>query len=190
MIPPRNPPFTIGNDICRIARIRNILAGAYGRRFILGILRSEELKLPATASILRCVIEPSSQGAPHGSGLARAAEFMAGRFAAKEAVIKAHHHRLLTFSKIAIVRTGPPTNAPTQASVLDAFEKQQREGQGVLQERMGGLPEGAQIPNSGPLVAVIKGDPNVPHDTYASISISHDSEYATAVCLAINPEAK
>ncbi|KAI1817844.1 hypothetical protein GGS20DRAFT_531047 [Poronia punctata] len=71
---------------------------------------------------------------------------MAGRFAAKEAVIKAHPYRRLTFRRIIISSRG------------------------------------------GPLVAVVKNDDGVEEEeeVEASVSISHDGEYASAVCLAFN----
>lgn len=78
------------------------------------------------------------------------------RFAAKEAAIKAHTHRKLTFHSIH-VRTmhAPPGMGPADARA------------------------------SSPPIAVIEADkPGRPHTT-AMLSISHDGDYATAVCLAM-----
>jgi holo-[acyl-carrier protein] synthase len=74
------------------------------------------------------------------------------RFAAKEAAIKAHSHRRLTFHDVVIERRGR------------------------TEERLG----------SGPPVARIKGE-SEDEDVSAMISISHDGDYATAVCMAHDP---
>ncbi|KAI1111832.1 hypothetical protein F5Y14DRAFT_424177, partial [Nemania sp. NC0429] len=188
MIPTPNLPFTIGNDICRIARVRQILAGGFGRRFVRRILRNDELRPSTTANILQCVLEPTT--APHESrdapGLARAAEFMAGRFAAKEAVIKAHPHRHLSFSSIAIVRTTRPASSAPANSSTNTLEEVGEHHRQTTQDQDGAAGEPTK---SGPLVAVIRASGDVRRDTYASVSISHDTEYATAVCLAVNPAA-
>lgn len=77
------------------------------------------------------------------------------RFAAKEAAIKAHSHRRLTFHDVVIERRGRN------------------------EERLG----------SGPPVARIKGrgGEDGGEDASAMISISHDGDYATAVCMAHDP---
>ncbi|MGN7456989.1 holo-ACP synthase [Paenibacillus pasadenensis] len=61
----------IGHDLCDIGRVERMLAGEAGAKFLRRILTDEELELAA--------------------GLAgrRLAEFAAGRFAAKEAAVKA-----------------------------------------------------------------------------------------------------
>jgi len=73
-------------------------------------------------------------------------------FAAKEAAIKAHPHRRLTFHDV-VVRQ----------------EKSLREDQGGN--------------GSGPPVAVVKGLEGKTWDQLALLSISHDGDYATAVCM-------
>lgn len=75
------------------------------------------------------------------------------RFAAKEAAIKAHSHRRLTFHDIVIERRGRD------------------------EERLG----------SGPPVARIRGEPGEAEDASAMVSISHDGDYATAVCMGHDP---
>ncbi|KAK7416454.1 hypothetical protein QQZ08_011980 [Neonectria magnoliae] len=80
----------------------------------------------------------------------KCAAFIAGRFAAKEAAIKAHSHRPLTFHDVVIERRA------------------------VEGERLG----------SGPPVARIKSrEEGAEADDSAMVSISHDGDYATAVCL-------
>lgn len=61
--------YGIGHDVVEIERIRKILDGAAGERLMKRVLTPAELKLPGSAS--------------------RPAEFLAGRFAAKEAISKA-----------------------------------------------------------------------------------------------------
>lgn len=79
------------------------------------------------------------------------------RFAAKEAAIKAHSHRRLTFHDVVI----------------------ERRGSNKGEQRLG----------SGPPVARIKGEGEgeADADVSAMISISHDGDYATAVCMAHDP---
>lgn len=80
------------------------------------------------------------------------------RFAAKEAAIKAHSHRHLTFHDV------------------------------IIEPRRNLLPEarGARL-GSGPPVARIKGKTEADEDETAMVSISHDGDYATAVVLAHDP---
>ncbi len=80
------------------------------------------------------------------------------RFAAKEAAIKAHSHRRLTFHDI-VIEKRPQT-------------------------------AGTTFLGSGPPVARIKGSAAEDEDASAMISISHDGDYATAVCLAHDPSVE
>ncbi|KAI0419283.1 hypothetical protein F5X98DRAFT_335714, partial [Xylaria grammica] len=195
MASPADVLFTIGNDICRIARVRRVLTGRLGPQFVRRILTPKEIRHATTASILRCVLDQKpqwSQDAQAATDLAsvhdareitRAVEFMAGRFAAKEAVIKAHPYRRITFQTVSILRAS--FHAP-EGSVSHAQEwiEELAMEQGEAQE---GEPEDkTSTALSGPLVARIEGDADTKHATYASVSISHDTEYATAVCLGRN----
>ncbi|KAJ1333635.1 holo-[acyl-carrier protein] synthase [Microdochium nivale] len=93
----------------------------------------------------------------------KAAEYMAGRFAAKEAAIKAHPQQNLTFHQIEIQRLKMPHGTPQVVGELGASAKNDPE-------------------SSGPPVAKISpGNGRTP--MLASISISHDGDYAMAVCL-------
>ncbi|KAJ0166216.1 hypothetical protein CTA2_8221 [Colletotrichum tanaceti] len=80
-------------------------------------------------------------------------------FAAKEAAFKAHPFRKLSFHDITIVRRA-----------LEAGREKNANG-------------------SGPPVAVIRGEREGEPEQTAAISISHDGDYATAVCLGFEPEA-
>ncbi|KAI0872205.1 hypothetical protein GGS24DRAFT_23871 [Hypoxylon argillaceum] len=198
MLSAANLPFIIGNDICRVARVRRILQGRLGPQFVRRILRTEEIQHSTTTSILRCILDPKGHSSPDAQStartvedadptrdapnFARAVEFMAGRFAAKEAVIKAHPHRRLTFQSIAVLRAAFLTNPALGASAQTGESAMGQEGtQGLETDGE------ASASQSGPLVALIKAEGAACRDTLASVSISHDTEYATAVCLGINP---
>ncbi|KAI3331760.1 hypothetical protein HD806DRAFT_168868 [Xylariaceae sp. AK1471] len=193
-----NLPFILGNDICRVARIRRILRGRRGPQFVRRILRTEEIQHSTTAGILRCILNQEAHNAQSlprrieeeaepalsrdAISFTRAVEFMAGRFAAKEAVIKAHPHRRLTFQSITILRMALRTSAPESK---DTFEQTQEPALDQEKEILQDTP----VPRSGPLVALIEAEDAHGDGSYASISISHDTDYATAVCLGINPES-
>ncbi|KAI1304825.1 hypothetical protein F5Y03DRAFT_169273 [Xylaria venustula] len=196
-------PFTIGNDICRIARVRLILKGNLGPRFIHRILKPEEIKNPTTAKILRCILDHDAEKFKRAvpprmltfkkvvldaPSFTRAVEFIAGRFAAKEAVMKAYPHDRLTFQRIAIVRAGFSEPSRSENSILNQYENQIipiRVTPTAYGEAEEAEPtEKAEPLPSGPLMAkitMVVGQP-----TYASVSISHDGDYATAVCVVSN----
>ncbi|KAH7328049.1 hypothetical protein B0I35DRAFT_7248 [Stachybotrys elegans] len=155
-------PIHVGTDICQISRIHAILSGHQRLRFIDRILTSDEpsrrdSRLQATLHLNHSAPARTSKATRDNNGgvedsealLWKAATFMAGRFAAKEAVIKAHPHLHLTFHDISI-------------------ERLEQEG-----SRLG----------SGPPVARIKITADADHDQSALLSISHDGDYATAVCI-------
>lgn len=95
---------------------------------------------------------------------------MNARFAAKEAAIKAHSHAhgRLSFHDV-LIRTLPPAGA------AGAHGRRQDES-------------GETSPSSpsarGPPVAVLKGAGSDSPGLEAALSISHDGDYASAVCLA------
>ncbi|KEZ41247.1 hypothetical protein SAPIO_CDS7337 [Scedosporium apiospermum] len=141
-------PLHIGTDICRVSRILSILTNPKrGRRFVDRVLSPEERGLRRVRSALG---EGYWGKEAWRGGDVGVAEFVAGRFAAKEAAFKAHPFRRLTFHDIVI--------RPTS----DGEE-------------------------SGPIVAVIRGEEV---DQMAMVSISHDGDYATAVCLGFDPTRK
>ncbi|KAG6039461.1 hypothetical protein E4U41_002503 [Claviceps citrina] len=169
----------IGTDICQISRIYGILSGPprRRRRFVNRVLAPEEVERHgARLGLLDGgdgVGAAAGELGPRGGGggdvkkteMWKLAAFVAGRFAAKEAAIKAHPHRRLTFHDVVIehagglqrLGSGPPVariKAAAAAGVNDA-------GDGA------GAGAGA-------------GD----EDVTALVSISHDGDYATAVCVA------
>ncbi|KAL7933652.1 hypothetical protein V8C35DRAFT_303512 [Trichoderma chlorosporum] len=120
-------PLNIGTDICRISRIYAILRSPRGTRFVNRIFSPEEQARKDPR--LRCLenrplgnsflsetskpLEANLEIASSSEEIARrdperwaAAAFVAGRFAAKEAAIKAHSHRRLTFHDVVIERRG------------------------------------------------------------------------------------
>ncbi|PMD16473.1 hypothetical protein NA56DRAFT_310841 [Hyaloscypha hepaticicola] len=107
--------------------------------------------------MLRLLDENDREMGAAAKGLFRAAEFLAGRFAAKEAAIKAHHNRKLTYHSIAIHR--PPGTDSSEGSQPPVA---------IILPESGKWEEGQE----------------------ARISISHDGDYATAVCLAFDPRPK
>jgi holo-[acyl-carrier protein] synthase len=109
------------------------------------------------------------------------------RFAAKEAAIKAHPHRRLTFHDIIIRRAAWSQNPePGRDSEAD----QNRRVLEQEDERAEAEDGSHQYAGSGPPEMIIKGGENgLPESQVAKVSISHDGEYATAVCIGFDPES-
>lgn len=89
------------------------------------------------------------------TALRSAASFLAGRFAAKEAVIKAHSSRRLTYHEILILKPDRKDGETGSLAPVGIVVDEESEGSEV---------RGKEV----------------------KISISHDGEYATAVCLAVD----
>ncbi|KJZ79787.1 hypothetical protein HIM_00501 [Hirsutella minnesotensis 3608] len=82
-------PLGVGTDICRISRIYGILDGPRRERFVRRILAPEELARDGSRIAVDGT-EGRNGGERRDPALWKMAVFMAGRFAAKEAAIKAH----------------------------------------------------------------------------------------------------
>ncbi|KAI9896989.1 hypothetical protein N3K66_008011 [Trichothecium roseum] len=122
-------PLNVGIDVCAVDRVGAILGGRFGARFLRRVLAEEELRRDGKEERLRALREKyggagAGAGAwPYGGGreggkegdgegaVARRgaaeevqafARHIAGRFAAKEAVIKAHTYRKLFYSDVVI----------------------------------------------------------------------------------------
>ncbi|GKU03965.1 atp synthase f0 [Fusarium langsethiae] len=165
-------PINVGNDICQISRIYGILSGPRAARFVNRVLSPEELAVnharinvldsvkaqkPGLQDALRKANEtsqPHKRIAANNPEMWSCAAFIAGRFAAKEAAMKAHPHRRLTFHDVVIERR--PVEGP----------------------RLG----------SGPPIARIRSGEGEVEDTSALVTISHDGDYATAVCIGYEPD--
>ncbi|TWU76395.1 hypothetical protein ED733_006646 [Metarhizium rileyi] len=148
-------PINVGTDICQISRIYNILSSPRRIRFVNRVLAPEEVvrhdsRLKWPAASLKGDGDSERPRSDGQTDLWHTAAFVAGRFAAKEAAIKAHSHRRLTFHDVVIERRAE------------------------VGQRLG----------SGPPVARIKAAGGHGDDDSALVSISHDGDYATAVCVA------
>ena len=128
-------PISIGTDICHIPRILNIITKEHGRkasRFVSKILTNDEIiaskdrlgaldflgipRKPHPAELAESYknpdaadqkkIHPPMTQAERDRTVNKMAVFLAGRFAAKEAAIKAHRKRRLGFHDI-VIKPGP-----------------------------------------------------------------------------------
>ncbi|KAL5325649.1 hypothetical protein ACEPPN_006777 [Leptodophora sp. 'Broadleaf-Isolate-01'] len=126
--------------------------------------------------------------------LQKAAQFLAGRFAAKEATMKAHHSRRLTYHSILILKPEPQPGvegsvAPV-AIVMDESERRTRSrlasgsGSGLGGDGVDGQAGVGKGDEGGEGERGIDGEEV--RGKEVRISISHDGDYATAVCLAVD----
>ncbi|KAK4174374.1 hypothetical protein QBC36DRAFT_243500 [Triangularia setosa] len=132
------------------------------------------------------------------------AEWLAGRWAAKEAVIKAHSFRAGTSAGKVAFR-GVEIVVEGEEKLGREKEDVEGEGKGDSEEEMEPRDKGDYITGpiggmvgvrselgraTGPPVAMILGDEKRGvRGQVALLSISHDGDYATAVCLGFRPEA-
>ncbi|KAI1410848.1 hypothetical protein F5Y13DRAFT_166946 [Hypoxylon sp. FL1857] len=178
-------PIGIGTDICRVSRIYKNLTSKSGVKFINRILTPEELRTPRATGILGCVHmqqkdavvskspQPSgTRSAPRDPDMMKAAEFMAGRFAAKEAVMKAYSLRQIFFQDIIITYEHLLSQKPKSE---ESSSSQEEESSNLISE--------TNWPRKSPPVALIKNNGTY-EDVHARLSISHDGDYAVAFCLA------
>ncbi|KAJ0296235.1 hypothetical protein COL516b_011764 [Colletotrichum fioriniae] len=112
------------------------------------------------------------------------ASFIAGRFAAKEATFKAHPTRNLSWHDITIVRK-------RFEKLQDTEELRKTKGQGAENKQVeepkeleGSEAATTSANGSGPPVAIVRGTHDDMPGQEVLVSISHDGDYATAVCLA------
>jgi holo-[acyl-carrier protein] synthase len=168
------PSLSIGTDIAHIPRIAKLVASQRTLpRFLRKLFTSREerafhLRFPLGSP-------DSDSGSSSGGGKQQrredaAARFLAGRWAAKEAVVKACSWRRLMFDEIQILKDeggkrvyGVILDRPEVRSAMRGEDWGRKQSEALTGE--GG--EDEDIP--GQIVR---------------ISISHDGEYATAVCLA------
>ncbi|KAI0110125.1 hypothetical protein F4814DRAFT_425879 [Daldinia grandis] len=167
--------FGVGTDICQISRIYKIIAQQKGSNFIHRVLTKDEINSVRGAShILEPIYSrqrlPESELFPNGNAeeeipaIATAARFMAGRWAAKEAVIKSCSAHRVTFHDIMIIYENQLAEPPKEQDISRADSQETR-----------------PLRQTGRPVAVIKGHGT--GDMYGRISISHDGDYAVATCV-------
>ncbi|KAI7176261.1 hypothetical protein D0869_15330 [Hortaea werneckii] len=219
-MPPRPFPFAlgIGTDICHRKRIEQLLLKPPPQarkknltRFLVRFLTSREISI-----FWRKFEDESGLFASQFEDVTR---YLAGRWAAKEATIKACQWRQLSFKHIQILRQqkylGADQTGVTYALILDrpasafhaTFDSRARDQSSEIednvakQDHISGLSSSQsiafddtaseQIREAHPPSAVDEHDfisaeaqNDDPSGQIAKISISHDGEYATAVCLA------
>ncbi|KAH9206012.1 hypothetical protein DL95DRAFT_316407 [Leptodontidium sp. 2 PMI_412] len=147
-------PHRIGTDICSIPRILSLLRGRHGHAFIRRVLRVEERE-QKEVDINTSLAELDKEMGIADLALQKAAQFLAGRFAAKEATMKAHHSRRLTYHSILILKPEPQPGVEGSVAPVAIVMDEGIDGEEV---------RGKEV----------------------RISISHDGDYATAVCLAVD----
>lgn len=136
------PNLRIGTDICHIPRIRRLLTSRHSQRFLQRLLTDHEMP-----QVVRGPWRPDLQPA---EAMSRITTLVAGRWAAKEAAIKAAFPRRLSFQDVIVLKSD---DREPYAVILDKDPKPRSEaGEG-------------------------------PDGQIARVSISHDGEYATAVCM-------
>ncbi|KAI0882793.1 uncharacterized protein GGS22DRAFT_168763 [Annulohypoxylon maeteangense] len=226
---PKVPTLSVGTDICQISRILAILMNESGSKFVRRILTEEEMNLERGKSILSAVSHkrhtlrnPLKYKAEYGrssqstiKALEKAAQYMAGRWAAKEAVKKAYTVRRINFLDIEIKyepelihgkNAGKRPNPElTPEEPLDLEETPETPETPEIPES----PESSESVDSpknekdtslllgfkpiytnwGPPIAIILGK-GVYEDQYVRISISHDGDYAIASCVVDLTEPK
>ncbi|KAK5117919.1 hypothetical protein LTR85_008693 [Meristemomyces frigidus] len=212
-MPPRPFPYplSIGTDIAHTVRIRRAVAPTddHGKPLRLFRFMKHFLTYREQQHFWARFSGAENALGPH---LDRVTQYLAGRWAAKEAVIKAVHWRRLSFKHIQILRRNPDhiEGGPLYALILDqpassrpnpsvkdhaqspAGAEQSNTEHASDSESHLGHPDvatdwpSAQRPRDptedGHTPAELQND-GLPGQT-AQISISHDGEYATAVCLA------
>ncbi|KAI6911556.1 hypothetical protein D0869_10956 [Hortaea werneckii] len=219
-MPPRPFPFAlgIGTDICHRKRIEQLLLKPPPQarkknltRFLVRFLTSREI------SIFWRKFEDES--GLFASQLENVTRYLAGRWAAKEATIKACQWRQLSFKHIQILRQQGGLRADqtgaTYALILDkpasafqaAFHSRSRdqsfdfEDNAAKQDHSSGLSSSESIVSDNntneqrrevhppsmvdehDFISAEVQNEDLPGQI-AKISISHDGEYATAVCMA------
>lgn len=174
------PSLSIGTDIAHTPRIAKLVASQRTLpRFLRKVLTSREerdfhLRFPKTASKGTESDSGFSEGEQSNLWVDEASRFLAGRWAAKEAVVKACSWRSLTFDEIQILKDAGSKRV--YGVILDRPEvrramRQMHKGQD------GGDDDAASHEHTG-------SEEDSPAGQVVKISISHDGEYATAVCLA------
>ncbi|OAF63264.1 hypothetical protein VC83_00471 [Pseudogymnoascus destructans] len=155
-------PYTIGTDICHIPRIRLLLERQLAESGYV------EPDMPRFWTRVLTPLEARYSGWKAGGGVEGSARFLAGRWAAKEAVVKAVGAAYPGGAGKVFMHDIVILNAKTQSALLEARKAAVRieaRDARTQEEQMsgGGGREGGWVE--------------------VSVSISHDGEYATATAL-------
>ncbi|KAK1472110.1 hypothetical protein CABS01_04753 [Colletotrichum abscissum] len=204
MLPPKRFPFPlqVGTDLCQISRIYRILASDKESRFLRRILtKHERLAIPAVLKSADASATPSEiskdddfQALKKRNPLLwKKASFLAGRFAAKEATFKAHPTRNLTWHDITIARkqSAQLKDIEERKKATEQEEKPKKQDEEPKELEAKEAEPTALTPNgSGPPIAIVRGIHEGIPGQEALLSISHDGDYATAVCLAFEAQGE
>ncbi|KAM7199909.1 hypothetical protein V8F20_005558 [Naviculisporaceae sp. PSN 640] len=206
-------PMALGSDICQISRIQKILNRGpnVAGRFVERLMTEEEIRDIRRPDIKQWIdyaiskINRSPNKETHKniildenvrdvysyqrkSGASRTAAYLAGRWAVKEAVIKAHPHRRLNFRDIIVYSTvrqlarhgkERETEADQQGNDMDNSGKESESEGDVAADIV------ADTRWTGRPSAIVRGRKELgEEDTEVLVSISHDGDYASATCLA------
>ncbi|KAI2466156.1 hypothetical protein F4781DRAFT_366896 [Annulohypoxylon bovei var. microspora] len=220
---PKLPKLSIGTDICQISRVYNILITDKAEKFVTRILTEEERsrgrglaiyntvmnKRPIYKNPLTDTINKDYMSFRLQRAITQASHYLAGRFAAKEAVMKAYKYRRLYVSDIVIAyentrypKPGVDESSNRLEEELSNSEAEVDEFSAPLKEDLSNSEEvsnsdGPSNPKSadsrrgkpgkiaevwGPPIAIIRGG-GIYEDVIVPISISHDGEYAISSCI-------
>ncbi|OBT43202.1 hypothetical protein VE00_06425 [Pseudogymnoascus sp. WSF 3629] len=184
LLHPSPPPYTIGTDICHIPRILLLLRRQLAEQ---GYVPPS---MPRFWTRVLTPLEARYSGWKSGGGVEGSARFLAGRWAAKEAVIKAFSAAYPGGGREVFMHDIVILNAKVQSALLEARKAAVRidaRERGAQQEEMQGGEGEGEVKGGAPraFVKVPGGEGWVE----VSVSISHDGEYATATALVVvDPE--
>ncbi|OQO02573.1 hypothetical protein B0A48_12101 [Cryoendolithus antarcticus] len=136
--------------------------------------------------------EPVEDVVKHpNSHIANISRHLAGRWAAKEAVIKACHWRDLSVQEVQIMVS--KESRKIYGVILDERQETEKLSLGTLSHVIDEAVETAKHEGDGAdaygtYPEVVSGKPKAGPGIVVRVSISHDGQYATAVCVAVADE--
>ncbi|KAL8793753.1 MAG: hypothetical protein Q9195_003694 [Heterodermia aff. obscurata] len=170
---------------------------------VAGLDEKQKLDLPSINILGQDVADRSPQ--------MKKLQFLAGRWAAKEAAIKAHRHRRLSMSEISILAENQPSakriyalvDPPAKMVAMDERVAQIRGlrgyGHNGSENRRANFPSGPwlygeihnnifeeSMPSDGKKFVMRRLKIKAAERQVAEVSISHDGDYAVAFCMAID----
>ncbi|KAK3614810.1 hypothetical protein LTR56_027008 [Elasticomyces elasticus] len=192
-------PMGIGTDIVHAPRIQTLISKGEGKARTLNLYRFMNHLLSSREQQLFWNSFGGTQNV-YGPKLDTATKWLAGRWAAKEAVIKAVQYRRLSFLDVQILPVKPTgVSGPVYAVILDksavarkiddAYPLLRIKDDGAAEPRSDHEVEGEQVSGDVSEQGHESVYSSAAHDEQADgqvakVNISHDGEYVTAVCLA------